>query len=120
MTYRRIGFATQAGAAAVVAALACGCTSDDMVAGVEPAVSATSMSGGAVDTGTFPNLNIPPKVAADQISPEQKAARIAELSAAQQRQTTQGSGGVPVEDPALLKKLADTHGDETLKAIQGN
>lgn len=120
MAFGRKVIAARIGTAALLAALLGGCASDDMQAGIEPAVSSTSMSGGAVDTGTFPNLNIPPKVAADQISPEQKASRIAELSAAQQRQAREGAAGVAPEDPVLLKKLADTHGNDTLKAIEGN
>lgn len=108
---------------AATAALAGGCASgsiDDAVpAGVQPAMSETGMTGGAADTGTFPNLNIPPKVAAQQITPEGKAERIAQLNAAQQRQGTSGAAGSPSQNPLLLKQIAATHGDATLKAIEG-
>ena len=110
------------GAAVAVALALAGCASSgsDARPAVTPAVSETSMTGGAVDTGTFPNLNIPPKTANTQITPEEKATRIAELNDAKQRQAAAGAGGVPIEDPLLLKKKAATHGDETLKAIEGN
>lgn len=111
-------------ALAGVVALLGGCASSTMEdaapTAVAPALSETAMAGGAKDTGTFPNLNIPPQVANQQITPEVKAERIAELNAAQQRQGARGSGGGATQNPVILKKIADTHGDETLKAIEGN
>jgi hypothetical protein len=120
MTFlRRFGAGWRARAAlAGVAALLGGCASSTMEdaapTAVAPALSETAMTGGARDTGTYPNL------ANQQITPEDKAERIAELNAAQQRQGARGSGGGATENPVILKKLADTHGDETLKAIEGN
>jgi hypothetical protein len=117
VTTRHTGIRPWLAAAVLAAAALAGCASDDAM---QPAGSQSSFADGAIDTGTFPNLNIPPKVANEQISPEQKAARIAELSAAQQRQSAGGAAGVPGEDPVLLKKIAATHGEDTLKQIEGN
>lgn len=72
---------------------------------------------GARDTGTYPNLNIAPQVAAPQFTEEQKAAKLAELRAAQQRQGAKGSGGAA--DEKAMTTLARQHGPEALKAIQG-
>lgn len=72
---------------------------------------------GAQDTGTYPNLNIAPKVAAPQFTEEQKAAKLAELHAAQQRQGGGGNGAAA--DSKGMTTLARQHGAEALKAIQG-
>lgn len=72
---------------------------------------------GAQDTGTYPNLNIVPKVAAPQFTEEQKAAKLAELRAAQNRQGGKGSGAS--SEQKAMTALARQHGAETLKTIQG-
>jgi hypothetical protein len=69
------------------------------------------------DTGTFPNLNIKPQVATDQISPEEKQAQIDALTAAKQQQAATGAGGTATTNPILLRKLAATHANDTLKEI---
>ena len=73
---------------------------------------------GPRNTGTFPNLNIKPEVATAQISPEEKQAQIQALQAAQQQQAATGSAGTGTTDPVLLRKLAATHADDALKAIE--
>ncbi|WP_189501883.1 MULTISPECIES: hypothetical protein [unclassified Mesorhizobium] len=90
-----------------------GCTSSHMdgaapVAGLE----------GPKDTGSYPNLNIPPQVAAQQLTDEERNAKLAQLKADQQAQTAKGGGGAPAANPAALSSLAKTHGDETLKQIE--
>jgi hypothetical protein len=77
-------------------------------------------SGEPRDTGTFPNLNIPPQSAAEQISAQQKAARLAELKAAQSGQKAPpGSAGTSASK-ARLKKLAASHATEALEQIEKN
>ena len=102
-----------AGALAVAVA-ASGCTSTNTTT----ASSAAPATGrGAQDTGTYPTLNIPPKVAAAQFTEDQKAAQLALLQAAQQRQGAKaGAGG---GNSAAMTTLARKHGDDTLKAIEG-
>lgn len=74
---------------------------------------------GAKDTGTYPNLNIRPQAANQQISDEEKAAQIGSLTAAQQDHAAKlASSAKGSTDPALLRKLAKTHADETLKTIE--
>ena len=92
------------------------------IAAAEPIPAAVTevqlSSGEPKNTGTFPNLNIPPQSAAEQISAQQKAATLAELKAARTGQKPPpGGGGTPATD-ARLKKLASTHAAQTLKQIE--
>jgi hypothetical protein len=80
------------------------------------ALEAEAEAQGPRDTGTFPNLNIRPQAANDQISPEETESEKGALTAAQKRQAASGSG-IETTDPAVLKKLAETHAEDTLKAI---
>lgn len=72
---------------------------------------------GAIDTGTYPNLNIPPQSAAEQISPQDKAQILGSLGAARGAQAAAGATARPTANPVLLKKIAATHADDTLKEI---
>lgn len=89
-----------------------GCASNDTGGG-------TTVSGvdGPKDTGSYPNLNIPPQVAAQQLTPEESNAKLAQLKASQQAQLGKG-GKVQGTSPAALNSLAKNHGDETLKQIE--
>lgn len=78
------------------------------------------MQGVGRNTGTFPNLNVPPKVAAEQLTPEQKTAKLGQLETEKQRLTAQTAGARPTADAAALKKLGETHGQDALKSIEGN
>jgi hypothetical protein len=70
---------------------------------------------GAVDTGTYPNLNVRPAAAAEQLSPEKSASEIESLKAVQARHASPPASATT--DPQLLRKLAATHADEALKKI---
>jgi hypothetical protein len=74
---------------------------------------------GPVDTGTFPNLNVPPDVAAPTISDEEKAGLEGRLSGARSRQAQSGRGARPPVDQARLRRLAQRHGEDTLREIEG-
>jgi hypothetical protein len=75
---------------------------------------------GPVDTGTYPNLNIKPQVAGDQITADEKAAATDSLRAAQKEHVAEAAtAGKDTTNPALLRKLAKTHADDTLKEISG-
>jgi hypothetical protein len=77
-------------------------------------------SGGPKNTGTFPNLNIKPQVANEQISDEQKAAEMRALQAAQaEHQATVPTAAKGIENPVLLRKLAAEHAKDALKKIEG-
>ena len=70
--------------------------------------------------GTYPNLNVTPAVAAPQISAEQKAAETAGLRARREQLAAQaGQRGVS-DDAEALRRLAGSHGEETLKEIEGD
>lgn len=94
------------------AGLMAGCASSTTSA-VTPGVP----QAGPLDTGTYPNLNVRPDVAATQITDDDKARLTGRLEAAQSIQTASGSGAGTTGDPQHLQKLAAEHGDETLKAI---
>jgi hypothetical protein len=73
---------------------------------------------GPKDTATFPNLNIPPKVAAQQFTDAERNAKLAQLKADQRAQAAKSGGPTPAS-PAVLTALAKKHGGETLKQIEG-
>jgi hypothetical protein len=75
-------------------------------------------AGGPVNTGTFPNLNIPPQQAAEQMTPAEKSADMAALSAAHKQNAAVAAVPSDQTDPALLKKLAQTHAADALKEIE--
>ncbi|WP_292300520.1 hypothetical protein [Mesorhizobium sp.] len=103
-------------AAAVLCAplLAGGCTTSNTSNSLAP----TALTEGPKDTGSYPNLNIRPQVAAKQLSKEETAARLGELKAEQQAQLAKGGSAKPAPDTAALSTLARTHGDDTLKQIE--
>jgi hypothetical protein len=72
---------------------------------------------GPKDTGSYPNLNIPPQVAAKQLTKEETDAKLAQLKGEQQAQLGKGSGAKPA-NTAALNSLAKTHGDDALKQIE--
>jgi hypothetical protein len=82
------------------------------------AVAEAAPANAPSDTGTFPNLNIKPQVANEQISPEEKQAQIEALTAAQKSHAATAAAGSNTTDPVLLRKLAATHAQDALKAIE--
>jgi hypothetical protein len=107
-------FGHVAGAMAVIAGLALGgCTSAP-----EDTAPAGFAERGA-NTGTFPNLNIPQRAAAPQLTQEETDAKLARLRGLQQRQ----SPGAPVETSEERRKRLKLIGEdqaETLKVIEEN
>ena len=127
------------GACAILAAAATGCSStgtDELVpnpsatadnvsqpaAAQRGTASASALAAeprGPNNTGTYPNLNIPPKTANAQITDEEKAAETEALRATQERTaSTAADLGKGVADPVVLRKLAAEHADEALKKIE--
>ncbi len=74
---------------------------------------------GPKDTGSYPNLNIPPQVAAKQLTKEETAANLAQLKAEEQAQLAKGGKVKAPSNAAALNTLAKTHGADTLKQIEG-
>lgn len=95
---------------AAAALLACmmvgGCTS-----------TADDPSSGAVNSGNYPNLNIKPQVATDQLSPEERAAKTSAVKGAQTASVNSG-GTPPADEQAQLSELAGTHAQKTLDEIE--
>lgn len=79
----------------------------------------TALTEGPKDTGSYPNLNIPPQVAAKQFTKEETAANLAKLKAEQQAQITKGGKATAPANQTALNTLAKTHGADTLKQIEG-
>lgn len=88
---------------------------DTVPSAVATAEAASSV--GPKDTGTYPNLNVPRQSANAQFTPEQRAAEAEALQAAHTAQAAQATS--TTTDPAILRKLAETHADEALKKIEG-
>lgn len=92
-----------------------GCASatiDDAV----PTAASSGLAGGPKDTGTFPNLNVKPQVATQQFTPQEQAAQTQALQSAEAAQAAQSTA--TTTDPAVLRKLAQTHAEDALKKIE--
>jgi len=96
------------------AALAAGGCSTSNTANTAPVAGVE----GPKDTGSYPNLNIPPQVAAKQLTKEETDAKLAQLKGEQQAQLSKGGGGGQTASPASLNSLAKNHGDQALKQIE--
>jgi len=118
MTYGKGGWlfpGMSAAALVTVVLFTAACSSTTL----EDVPMAEGRSGGPTDTGTFPNLNIPPQAATAQFTEEEKQAKLAQLRAVQQKQSP---GAAPVESPEAKRKrlqLLQDDQDETLKVIEG-
>lgn len=71
---------------------------------------------GALDTGTYPNLNLKPGVANEQLSHQEMAAAKAQLNGAASSNANRNDA-VP-NDEAMLKRLAAQHEKEALAKIE--
>ena len=96
------------------AALAAGGCSTSNTANTAPVAGVE----GPKDTGSYPNLNIPPQVAAKQLTKEETAANLAQLKAEEQTQIAKAGSVKPPANAAALNTLAKTHGNATLKQIE--
>jgi hypothetical protein len=110
----RSGAASAAVGLALMSAALAGCAGG----AVEDAVPTAASTGAPRNSGTFPNLNIKPQVATAQITPEERQAQVEAMTAAQQQQAAAASAPKDTTDPVLLRKLATTHANDTLKEIQ--
>lgn len=73
---------------------------------------------GPRNTGAYPNLNITPGTAAEQLTPAQKAALLAELRAKQAKAAADVAKARPADQLDALTELGARHGDEVLKQIE--
>jgi hypothetical protein len=104
-------------AASLSACLLCIAALSGCMSPAPEAVGPTEPPQGAINTGTYPNLNIPPQSAAQPISDDDKTQINARIGAAQGRQSASGRGAGTQGDPAVLKRLAESHGQDALDAI---
>lgn len=101
--------------AGFLAALCAGCAS--------PATDAGFAAQGARDTGTYPNLNVPPAVAAAQFDPYSLAAHNTAIRTAVTGQRVEGgaaaaTAAASAAEAQRLRQLGATHGQDTLKTIE--
>ena len=94
--------------------LAAGCTSVE-----ETVPVAEGRTGGPIETGTFPNLNVPQHAAAAQLTQAETDAKLAALRSAAARQSPGAAGETAEARKKRLQLLADDQAD-TLKVIEGN
>lgn len=102
----------RAGAVAALLAIA-GCGGGSTIEEAVP------VSQGPRDTGSYPNLNIKPQVAAQQFTDAEKNAKLAELKADQARAAASPGATTEAADAKALDKLAASHAGDTLKQIEG-
>ena len=117
MTYRvGNGFFSGTGFGCVAIALAglalAGCGGGSTIEDAVPVAQ------GARDTGSYPNLNIKPEVAAEQFTDAEKNAKLSELKADRDQAVASTSGGAAKNDAAALGNLAKNHASDTLKQIE--
>lgn len=81
---------------------------------------AETRTGAPADTGTFPNLNIPPPPAPAQLSEDEKKRKLAALKAAQKGQSPPSASTESAEAKAKRLKLLATQQSDTLDVIENN
>lgn len=81
--------------------------------------NAVPVAQGARDTGSFPNLNIKPEVAAQQFTDAERTAKLSELQSEKAQAVASPGATTEAADNAELGKLAATHAGDTLKEIEG-
>lgn len=117
VTSRKFSLAVAVAAALTVLSGCAGSPSGD----VQP--SATYAPGGNVvgprDTGSYPNLNIRPGQAAPQFTDGEAKAKLAALEAEREAARNPGRAARAKNDSAALRKLAASHGKDTLREIEG-
>lgn len=114
---RRTAFSTASGMAMALALAAC------TTANLQDAMPAAAQAGAAAPqspyTGPdgYPDLNVPMQAAAPQITDEDFQATSAALRA--RRDGLGGRGAAPGTSAEELRRIAGSHGDETIRAIEG-
>lgn len=110
------------GLACIAALSACATAAVDdavpMSASTAAPAAHSDFPAGAVDTATYPNLNVVPVAATAQLTEQERAAKTAELQAARARASAQGPGVTPGHGRPL-RRLARTHSGEVLLQIEG-
>lgn len=73
----------------------------------------------AEGSGSYPNLNVPPQIAAPQITSEQKEAQANALRERRQQQENQSAIRSAQDNTAELRQLGNRHAEDALKEIEG-
>jgi hypothetical protein len=105
------GFCRAVTIAALLALSGCG--------GASTIEDAVPVSQGARDTGSYPNLNIKPEVAAEQFTDAEKNAKLGALKAEQANAMASPGPTTEAADAVTLGQLATSHAGDTLKQIEG-
>ncbi|MCO5148237.1 MAG: hypothetical protein M9895_18960 [Aquamicrobium sp.] len=89
------------------------------LAGTNDAATPASAREPAPAADPYHNLNEPRAAAAPQITPDEKASETADLRAKREALARQTRGAGTGNGSAELRRIAATHGEETLKEIGG-
>jgi hypothetical protein len=81
--------------------------------------SREALAAGPQDSGSFPNLNIPPRSAATQLTADETKAKLSQLKDTQTVAQSGPSAPSTGASDAQLKSLAANHGKDTLQQIEG-
>jgi hypothetical protein len=97
-----------------------GCTTaEDMPPLTRYDQAAIAAGRGPLNTGTFPNLNVPQHAAASQFTDQERDAKLAALQAERNRQVSGSAAETPEQRRRRLQLLADEQ-EKTLKVIENN
>jgi hypothetical protein len=113
--FSRFGLVCRGLGVVALLAAAAGCTRTN----IEDIAPQSPGMVGPTNTGTFPNLNIPPQQAAEQFTEADRNAKLAQLKAEQEAAEAAARRTAGKPNAAELARLAKTHGSEALKEIEG-
>lgn len=95
-----------------------GCASAKIEDAVPTSAEAAAQPQAFAAPGEYPNLNVIPTPAAEQITPQERAAQTAELRSRRESLQARGGGGAATDDRAELRRLGQRHADQALEMIE--
>ena len=97
------------------------CTTVSLEDAFPAAVQTPSVPGPQVFSppSEYPNLNITPQPSGPQLTNEESRAAVDDLREKRARQASAGGQGASFADADELRRLANSHAEETLRAIEG-
>lgn len=109
-----------AGSATVLSFLA-GCTTVSLEDAFPAAVQAPPKQDTTpvLRPGEYPNLNVAPQPSGSQLTNDESRAAVEELRQKRARQAAGGGQGTSLDGADELRRLANSHAEETLRAIEG-
>jgi hypothetical protein len=103
----------------VSCAAGAGCASATIEDAVPMSAQAAAQPQAFATPGDYPNLNVIPTPAAEQITPEERAAQTAALRSTRESLQARTGDGSATDDRAGLRRIGQSHAEEALEAIEG-